>query len=467
MLKAGKDRLETEEIKMASTTIDSQIFGCLFSTDQMREIFSDQNLVQKWLDTEAALAQAQAEHGVIPQAKADLIVRYAKVDLLDLAQIGEHYKSSITIVPLLKVFKSILPDNAGEYVHWGATSQDIVDTGLILQMKEAYHVLLAQLKQCQQSVLKLVKAHRDTPMCGRTHVIHALPITLGYKLGVWAYELGRDIERFEALKVRCFVGQMSGAVGTLASHPHKGLEVQARMMKLLDLETPLISWHVARDSQAEFASTLAICAGTIGRIASEILSLQRTEIIELEEPFFMGKVGSSTMPHKRNPQVVENIIALCRSVRSIAPAIVEAMVCENERDWGCLLTEWEAIPRACHLFGAALEKSMDVLAHLIVYPAHMEQNLDRLRGIMMSECVMMHLAPKLGRMTAHDIVYATCMKAYEEEDTMEHALKAEPRVRQAFTDEEIASMLDPHNYIGYAPNFVDRVLEKYPIEENA
>lgn len=451
---------------MASTTIDSQVFGCLFSTKRMREIFGDRNLVQKWLDTEAALAQAQAEFGVIAREKAELIVRYANVDLLDLDEIGEHYKSSITIVPLLKAFKSVLPDDAGEFVHWGATSQDIVDTGLVLQLKEAYSVFLTQMKACQQSVLRLAKVHRDTPMCGRTHVIHALPITLGYKLSIWADELGRDLERLEALESRCFVGQMSGAVGTLASHPQKGLEVQARMMELLKLETPVVSWHVARDSQAEFASTLAICAGTLGRIASEILSLQRTEIIELEEPFFMGKVGSSTMPHKRNPQVVENIIALCRSVRSIAPAIVEAMVCENERDWGCLLTEWEALPRACHLFGAALEKSMDVLAHLIVYPAHMEQNLSRLRGIMMSECVMMHLAPKLGRMTAHDIVYETCMKAYEEEDTMEHALKAEPRVREAFTDEEIASMLDPHNYIGYAPAFVDRVLAKYPLEES-
>lgn len=448
---------------MPSTSIDSQIFGCLFTTDKMKGIFSDQNMVQKWLDTEAALARAQGEFGVIPQEKAALIAAYAKAELLDPAQIGEAFKSSITIVPLLKAFKAVLPDNAGEYAHWGATSQDIVDTGLVLQMKEAYVVLQAQMDTCQQSVLRLVKKYRDTPMCGRTHVIHALPITLGYKLGVWAYELGRDLERLEGLRERCFVGQMSGAVGTLASHPEKGLEVQARMMEILALDVPLISWHVARDSQAEFVSTLAICAGTIGRIASEILSLQRTEIIELEEPFFMGKVGSSTMPHKRNPQVVENIIALCRSVRSIAPAIVESMVCENERDWGCFITEWEGIPRACHLFGAALEKSMDVLEHLIIYPQHMEQNLNKLRGIMMSECVMMHLAPKLGRMTAHDIVYETCMKAYEEEDTMENALKAEPKVRDAFTDEEIQKMIDPHTYIGYAPQFADRVLAKYPI----
>lgn len=446
---------------MPSTTIDSEIVGCLFSTNRMREIFSDKNVVQKWLDTEAALAKAQGEFGIIPKDKADEINAKAKAELLNIPQIGEYFRSSITIVPLLKTFKTVLAGDAGEYVHWGATSQDIIDTGLVLQMKEAYAVILEQMAACQKLTLKLVRKYKDTIMCGRTHVIHALPITLGYKLAIWADELGRDIQRLEEIKDRVFVGEMAGAVGTLASHPEKGLEVQARMMEILDLNVPTIAWHVARDNQAEFVSVLAICAGTIGRIASEILSLQRTEILELEEPFFMGKVGSSTMPHKRNPQVVENIIALCRSVRSIAPAIVESMVSENERDWGCLITEWEAIPRACHFISSALEKSMDVLENLIIYPKHMEKNLNKLRGIMMSECVMMHLAPKLGRLTAHTIVYKTCMKAYEEEEQMDVALKAEPEVRKAFTDEEITAMLDPHNYIGYAPQFVDRVLAKY------
>ncbi|MDQ0202964.1 adenylosuccinate lyase [Pectinatus haikarae] len=446
---------------MASTTIDSEVFGCLFSTDKMREIFSDRALVQKWLDTEAALAKAQGELGVIPKDKADKINANADANLIDLSAVGENYKSSITIVPLLKEFKKILPGNAGEYVHWGATSQDIVDTGLVLQMKDAYNVILADMKACQKYTLDLVKKYRDTIMCGRTHVIHALPITLGYKVAVWADEFGRDIQRLEEIKKRVFVGEMAGAVGTLASQPEKGLETQTRMMEILGLEVPTIAWHVARDSQAEFVSTLAICAGTLGKISHEILTLQRTEILELEEPFFMGKVGSSTMPHKRNPQVVEGIIAVCRSVRSIAPAIVESMVSENERDWGCFLTEWEAIPRACHLIAAALDKSKDVLQHLIVYPKHMENNLYKLRGLMMSECIMMHLAPKLGRMTAHSIVYRCCMKAYEEESQMKDALKNEPEVRKAFTDKELDTMLDPHNYIGYAPQFADRVLKKY------
>ena len=325
---------------MASSAVDSVIHGFLFSTDEMREIFSDKSWAQKWLDTEAALAKAQGELGVIPKEKADIINKYADANLLDLASIGEFYKSSITIVPLLKAFKKVLPDNAGEFVHWGATSQDIVDTGLVLLERDAYQVILRDMKECLKHCLTLAKKYRNTAQAGRTHVVHAIPITFGYKAAVWADELGRDIERLEAMKDRVFVGEMAGAVGTLASQPEKGLETQKRMMEILGLNVPTIAWHVARDNQAEFVSTLAICAGTIGRINHEIFSLQHTEILELEEPFFMGKVGSSTMPHKRNPAVLENVLALCRNVRSIAPSIVESMVSENERVWGCFLSEW-------------------------------------------------------------------------------------------------------------------------------
>ena len=220
---------------MPSTVIDSQIHGFLFGTDEMRKIFSDESWVQKWLDTEAALATAQAELGVIPKEKADIINKYAKAELIDIPSIGEFYKSSITIVPLLKAFKAILPDNAGEYVHWGATSQDIVDTGLVLLQRDAYDVILRDLKACQKSILKLVKKYRDVPMAGRTHVVHAIPITFGYKAAVWADELGRDIERMEAMYDRVFVGEMAGAVGTLASQPEHGLETQKRMFKILGL----------------------------------------------------------------------------------------------------------------------------------------------------------------------------------------------------------------------------------------
>lgn len=446
---------------MPSTVIDSQIHGSLFSTDEMREIFSDESWVQKWLDTEAALATAQAELGVIPQEKADIINKYAKAELIDIPSIGEYYKSSITIVPLLKAFKAILPDNACEYVHWGATSQDIVDTGLVLLQRDAYNVILRDLKICQKSILKLAEKYRDVPMAGRTHVVHAIPITFGYKAAVWADELGRDIQRMEGMYERVFVGEMAGAVGTLASQPEHGLETQKRMFEILGLGVPTIAWHVARDSQAEFVSVLAICAGTLGRINHEIFSLQHTEILELEEPFFTGKIGSSTMPHKRNPAVLENVLALLRSVRSIAPSIVESMISENERDWSCFLTEWEAIPRACHLMAAALDKSKNIFENLIVYEKHMERNLFTQKGLMMSECVMMHLAEKFGRMTAHGIVYKACMEAYEKEIPLKDVLMNTKEVTDAFSEQEVDNMLDPHNYVGLAPVFVDRVVNKY------
>ena len=208
-------------------------------------------------------------------------------------------------------------------------------------------------------------------------------------------------------------------------------------------------------------TVLALCAGTLGRINHEIFSLQHTEILELEEPFFMGKVGSSTMPHKRNPAVLENVLALLRNVRGLAPTIVESMVSENERDWGCFISEWEAIPKACLLMAAALDKSKNILENLIVYEKHMERNLFAQKGLMMSECVMMHLATKLGRMTSHDIVYKACMEAYEKEIPLKDVLMQTKAVTDAFTEEEVDYMLDPHNYVGLAPTFVDRVLEKY------
>jgi adenylosuccinate lyase len=243
-----------------------------------------------------------------------------------------------------------------------------------------------------------------------------------------------------------------------------GLLVQELMMKELALNVPDIAWHTARDHIAEFISILALISGTVAKIAHEVLTLQRTEIGELEEPFFMGKVGSSTMPHKRNPQVVENIIALTRSVRSIAPLAVEVMICENERDWSCEAAEWEFVPRACHLLDAALEKSIDVLQNLIVYPKAMEENLYKLRGLMLSESVMMHLGEKLGRLTAHEVIYETCMKAYAENMNMQDALMQNPEVSRHFSAMEIAAMLEPHKYIGLATTFVDRVLARRSVQ---
>lgn len=444
---------------MYSTVTDSLVFRHLFSTERMREIFSDKNMVQKWIDTEVALAKAQAKLGIIPQEMADEISAKGDASLLDLAQIGENYKDSITIVPLLSEYKKVLDGRAGEYIHYGATSQDIVDNGMILLIKEAYDEIYEQLAKVEELAAGLAEEYKDLVMAGRTHVIQALPITFGYKVAVWTAELGRHLERMEESKDRIMVGQFSGAVGTLASQEELGLEVQKLMMEDMGLNVPIISWHTSRDHIAEFIGLLALIAGTIGKINHEIFSLQRTEIGEVEEPFYMGKVGSSTMPHKRNPQVSENVIALTRNVRALAPLAYEAMLCENERDWGALLSEWDFIPKACHLMGAALEKTIDILDNLLVYPERMEENLFILRGMLMSEAAMMHLGEKVGRLTAHDIVYETCMKAFAENMTLKDALLENELVAEHFTGQQIDDFLEPHKYTGLSAEFVDRVLE--------
>lgn len=443
---------------MGSTAIDSKALGPLFSTQEMLFIFSDQNLVQKWLDTEAALAKAQGEIGMIPKDAAAEINKKAKAELLDIAAIGENYKSSITIVPLLKEFKKVLDNNAGEYVHWGATSQDIVDTGLILRIRDAHKVISRQLHDCAQAARLLADKYKDLVMAGRTHVQHALPITFGMKAATWVFELERHEQRLAECAPRLFIGQLSGAVGTLASMGDKGLVVQKKTMEILGLGITPVHWHSTRDHIAEFMSLLALIAGTLTRITHEVLSLQRTEIGELEEPFFMGKVGSSTMPHKRNPQVCENVIALCRCVRSQAPLAVECMNVEHERDWSCEISEWDFVPSACIHLDAALEKSLDILKNLIVYPKKMEANLSLLHGLMLSESIMIHLAEKMGRLTAHDVVYKTSMEAFEKQIPMLDALTANAEVMRHFNRTEIELMLDPHTYIGIAAKSVENTL---------
>lgn len=443
---------------MASSSIDSRVFGVLFAEVEMKKIFSDENRVQKWLDTEAALARAQAKLGMLKPEYAEEITKKAKAELLNLDAIGETYKSTITIVPLLKEFKKVLDNNAGEFVHWGATSQDIMDNGLILQMREGHALLVKMLTKTYEECLRISEKYKDTVMAGRTHVIHALPITFGFKTAMWADEVKRSLIRLEELKPRLLKGQLSGAVGTLASQEGKGFAMQELMMKDLGLAVPVISWHPTRDHIAEYVSLLALISGTIGRIAHEILSLQRTEICEVEEPFFMGKIGSSTMPHKRNPQVCESIIALTKIVRAQAPLAVEIMQCENERDWGCEAVEWDIVPKTSICMAAALEKMNDVLENLIVYPENMKENLNKLKGAMLSEAVMLHLGEKLGRLTAHEIVYEVCMKAFSEGTMVIDALLERKEVADAFSREELAEILQPEKYTGLSSEFVERVL---------
>lgn len=444
---------------MSSNVIDSVLFKDQFSTERMRQIFSDENLVQKWLDTEAALAKVQGELGIIPAQAAFEIIKKAKAELLDFQEMKKQIdKTGHPIVPLLRVLKAVCEGNAGEYVHWGATTQDIMDTGMILQVREAYEEILAKLEKLYENVCKLAKTHRDLVSVGRTHGQHALPITMGFKFAVWAAEIQRNMERMKECRKRLFTGQFSGAVGTIASLGDKGLQVAEMMMKELGLAAPLITWHSSRDNVAEFICVLGIIVSTVGKMANEVICLQKTEFSELEEPFVMGKVGSSTMPHKRNPMISENVVALSKIVRTTVPLALETMIGEHERDMRGWQTEWEFIGKVCCMTDAALKMAVYITQDLIVYPQNIDKNLYLLKGLMLSEAIMMKLGERLGRQEAHEIVYETCMEAFENGVPMKEALLKNETVAKNFTGEELDSLLDPKNYTGLAPIFVDRVL---------
>lgn len=445
---------------MGSSAIDSVLFRNQFSTKEMRKVFSDENMVQKWLDVEAALAKAQKEFLVIPAKAADEICLKCKSELMNFAVLEEQIaKTSHPIVPLLRMLKDVCEGEAGEYVHWGATTQDIMDTGMILQVKEAYGIILNNLDQVIKNVSVLARKYQNTVMAGRTHGQHALPITLGYKLSVWVAELRRHRVRLVHCKDRLLVGQFSGAVGTMASLGPVGMDVQKRMMEVLNLGVPEISWHTSRDCIAEFISILGLITATLGKMCNEVVCLQKTEFSELEEPFVMGKIGSSTMPHKRNPTLCETVVSLSKDVRSLVPLSIESMVCEHERDFRSWHTEWKYIGEACCLTDSALTKVASIMENLMVYPDNMEKNLYKSKGLILSEAVMMKLGERIGRQKAHEIVYKSCMEAFEKHAEMKEILWKETTVRENFTEEELNKLLEPKTYIGLSTQFVDRVLE--------
>jgi 3-carboxy-cis,cis-muconate cycloisomerase len=444
---------------MSAHIIDSIFLKDLYGTAEMRLVFDDMSLLQKWLDVEAALAVAEAEIGLIPVGAAEEIARCAHAELLDTDAIKQLVDQTVhPIVPLIRVLKGICQGDAGEYIHWGATTQDIMDTAMILQVKDAYPILEGRLTALCEALSGLAAAHRDTVMPGRTHGQQALPVTFGYKAAVWLAEFERHRQRLEQCKPRVLVGQFGGAVGTLASLGEDGLPVQERLMAILELGVPLVTWHTARDALAEFVSILGMAAATAGKVAREIIDLQRTELAEVEEPFNEGKVGSSTMPHKRNPMLCEAVLALTRLVGSRLPLALEAMIQDHERDWSCDHIEWATLGEVCIMTDGALELIGRVLQGLQVNPQRMLNNLDLTNGLALSEAVMLALARDLGRQTSHDVVYECAMRAYEQNLPFRQVLGENKVVSEHLTASQIDRLLDFRRYTGLAGQFVDRVL---------
>ncbi|WP_338477113.1 adenylosuccinate lyase [Pseudomonas khavaziana] len=447
---------------MPSHITESRIHGGAYSSPEFAAIFSDANQVQKWLDVETALAATQAQMGIIPQEAAREIARVASVELLDLDALGrQSMETGHILVPTLRALEALCADGWGEYVHYGVTTQDILDTGLILQVRDAWGLVLQRLHAIRGHLLTLALRHKHTPMVARTHGQQALPTTFGYKVAVWVDEIDRHLERFDEAYARVMVGNLTGAVGTLAALGPQGLEVQRRTLESLGLGAPLSSWHSARDRILEAAWLLVQTSATLGRVANEIYHLQRTEIDEVREGRRAGQVGSSTMPHKQNPSTVDLISALSRLVRAQMLALTDAAFQLHERDGTTWRIEWAALPELFIYAGALLARMEGVLlAGLDVRETRMRSNLDMLGGLILSERIMLVLAPRFGKQTAHQLVHEIAQRAQVEGRPFREALLGDPRLHGCFSRQVLDDLLDPAAYTGLAADMVDLVANK-------
>jgi adenylosuccinate lyase len=444
---------------MPTSVFDSALLGHVWGTDELRAIFSDETRVQKWFDYEAALALAQAELGIIPRPAAAEIAAKAQVGNVDLAAIGaEIRRIKHPLVPALRALQAACADGHGEFLHFGPTTQDVLDTGMVLQLKDAHALLTRDLRAVGRALYRLAQAHRATPMAGRTHGVQALPITFGHKCAIWLAEAGRNYARLEQAAKRNFVGGMTGAVGTQASFGPRAFELDPMLMARLSLDVADIGWQTARDRLADYANALGLIGGSLGKIAHEIIILSHNEIDEVAEPFAHGKVGSSTMPHKRNPVICEGVVAVGHALRGSVGLMAQAMIVEHERDASVWRLEWKALPECCLMTGAMLAQMRHVLEGLEVHADKMRRNLDALGGFLMSERVMFALGDKVGKQSAHELVYEIAMRGIEEGFTFEQALMADDEVKGALGRDELRALLDPTTYVGLAPEIVDRVL---------
>jgi 3-carboxy-cis,cis-muconate cycloisomerase len=438
------------------------LFGPLFHGPAMGAIFTDRAHLQGMLDFEAALARAEAKTGVIPVEAAGPIAAQCDAALYDLGALAEAAaKAGNTAIPLVKALtaKVAAKDKAAAgFVHWGATSQDAMDTGLVLQLRAALALIEADLAKLYANLAALAQKHRQTPMVGRTWLQHALPITFGLKAAGWLDAVERHRARIDELKPRLLVLQFGGAAGTLAALSDKGLVVAEALATDLKLTLPAMPWHGARDRVVEFGTVLALLTGTLGKMARDIALLMQTEAGEAYEPAGDGRGGSSTMPHKRNPVAAAAVLAAATRVPHLAGSLLSAMVQEHERGLGGWHAEWQVLPELVQLSAGALAQMTEVIGSLEVQSDQMRANLDVTHGLIMAEAVAMALGIKLGRQEAHHLIEAASKRAVAEKRHLREVLADDKAVMQHLKRDELDKLFDPLGYTGVATALIDRVL---------
>jgi len=415
----------------------------------LRALYALENRWQAWLDVEAALAVAQAELGIIPAAAAAAIVPKAKLSLMDRARIDEGLaRTGHTLVPLVWELGRIVGEAHGGWVHWGATTQNITQTGDLLVLRQAHGIFRRQIGAVLVAMADLAERGAEMPIAGRTHGQHAVPATFGFKVAVWIDELIRHAARLEQAGPRLFVAMLGGAAGTYASLGEQGPAVQAGVARHLGMGDMAVPARSIGDHLAENVCLLGLLAATGGKIGREIYTLMKTEFSEVEEPVPPGTVGSSTMPQKRNPKLCQDIIAAGAEVRAQVPLALEAMMTEHEADRTSTLMMGAAEQRACIATGDMLARLGEVCRGLTLHPARMRANLDLGGGLIMAEAVMLDLGRTIGRQHAHDAVYDAAQDAFVKGATFADLLAADPRVTAHLDRAAIARLLEPAAYTG-------------------
>jgi 3-carboxy-cis,cis-muconate cycloisomerase len=441
----------------------------LFTSEGMQSIFSDRNTIQSMLEVEAALARALATEEVIPRSAAEIIVSACKADQIDAAALSKAVASAGNLaIPLVKQLTAVVArinTDAARYVHWGATSQDVIDSGRVLQLREAIDLITSDLAELTDMLAALARQHRTTIMMGRTWMQHAQPTTLGLKIAGWLDALMRHQDRLQTLRERLCVLQLGGATGTLASLGDRGLTVATALARDLSLDLPALPWHTHRDRFAEMATTLGLLAGTLGKIARDIALHAQTEIAELAEPLAPGRGGSSTMPHKRNPVACSAVLACVTRVPALVSTMLASMVQEQERALGSWQAEWDTLPEIAMLTSAALNHLRELMPGLSVDATRMRANIDLTQGLVMAEAVSLALASQIGRAAAHDLVESACHKAVESGQSLRDILQSDPRLPAEFSAEKLDALFDPERYTGEAAAFIDRVLEHHRLRK--
>jgi Adenylosuccinate lyase len=444
---------------MSVHPIDSHIFGSAWGRDELRVFFEDEGRTRGWCEVLAVLAEEEGVLGIIPADAAAEIAGVLRDGLPDLDEVRRGAaETGHSFLGLIRAQARRCRGGAGEWICYGATVQDVTDSWYARSLLAVADLGERDLSFLESDLLGLARAHRSTPMLGRTHGQAGLPITFGYKVAVWVDELRRHRQRLAELRPRLGVGQLAGGVGTLSGYGPRGLELQARVMARLGLDAPVISWTSARDRFAEFVLWLALVTATLDKIGHEVYNLQRSEIGELAEPATAGGVGSITMPQKRNPERSEHLGTLARLVRRDADLLLEAMVGDHERDGRSWKTEWVAIPEACVAGGAALLIARELVAGLEVHPEAMLRNLEAWHEQTAGEAVMLALAGLTGKQTAHERVHAALARARVSGRALRDELREDPGIGGVLPASEIERLL-AHPSTGLAEDLVDRVLD--------